>query len=689
MKNSFIKDFQVNCRLMCWFMICLNLGVMNDAMANEKSARQDYDLDNIIVTAQKQQENIQDVPVSITVFDDTCLEDRKVESVKDLADFVPNLMIFDNGQPGANSPSMRGIHAVGESSTVSTGLYVNGVPTLIASGYDEEMYDIERIEVLRGPQVTLYGKNTQAGVINIITKVPDNEFRGKVSGQLGEDNKRQALLNISTPIVKDRFFMGVSGRFYEKDGIITHADTGETMDDRKRWSGRTHLRWTPIDDLDLSFIASRFQYDDGQAKMNLTEYGYTMYGQPANGYRQVRSNMAGENDSSDESFALKAAWHINDALTLTSITTRREYNDKLKMDWDFSRMSLAHSFKDDVYSKLSQELRLDSKSDRLNWLFGLYYDDDDIDTNMVFDSVVPSMAYTLDRTTSSKSYAAFAHLSYLLMEKLSVMGGIRYETSEFEHQERMYNTTTEVSWDDITPKIALQYRFTPGVMGYVNVSKGYRTGGFNMYATDSQYFSYDPEYLWSYEVGFKSTFLNKRMRLNGALFYMDISDMQVNQAINPAEGYVTNAAEATAIGGELEVSARITNELTLMAGLGMTKVEFDKFEDALGNYEGNKVPFAPDYTFNIGAQYRHTMGFFARIDWVGYGEIYFDKENNYSRDPYQLVNAKIGYEAEQFDVYLYAKNLFDKTYDSKGYYSGYYTIYSDPREAGLQLVYRF
>lgn len=670
-------------------MICLNLGVMNDAMANEKSARQDYDLDNIIVTAQKQQENIQDVPVSITVFDDTCLEDRKVESVKDLADFVPNLMIFDNGQPGANSPSMRGIHAVGESSTVSTGLYVNGVPTLIASGYDEEMYDIERIEVLRGPQVTLYGKNTQAGVINIITKVPDNEFRGKVSGQLGEDNKRQALLNISTPIVKDRFFMGVSGRFYEKDGIITHADTGETMDDRKRWSGRTHLRWTPIDDLDLSFIASRFQYDDGQAKMNLTEYGYTMYGQPANGYRQVRSNMAGENDSSDESFALKAAWHINDALTLTSITTRREYNDKLKMDWDFSRMSLAHSFKDDVYSKLSQELRLDSKSDRLNWLFGLYYDDDDIDTNMVFDSVVPSMAYTLDRTTSSKSYAAFAHLSYLLMEKLSVMGGIRYETSEFEHQERMYNTTTEVSWDDITPKIALQYRFTPGVMGYVNVSKGYRTGGFNMYATDSQYFSYDPEYLWSYEVGFKSTFLNKRMRLNGALFYMDISDMQVNQAINPAEGYVTNAAEATAIGGELEVSARITNELTLMAGLGMTKVEFDKFEDALGNYEGNKVPFAPDYTFNIGAQYRHTMGFFARIDWVGYGEIYFDKENNYSRDPYQLVNAKIGYEAEQFDVYLYAKNLFDKTYDSKGYYSGYYTIYSDPREAGLQLVYRF
>ena len=226
-------------------------------------------------------------------------------------------------------------------------------------------------------------------------------------------------------------------------------------------------------------------------------------------------------------------------------------------------------------------------------------------------------------------------------------------------------------------------------MGYANISKGYRTGGFNMYATDPQYFSYDPEYLWSYEAGFKNTFLNNRISLNGAIFYMDISDMQVTQAISPAEGFVTNAAEATSIGGELELTAWITNGLSIMAGLGYTNSEFDKFEDALGNYEGNTVPFAPDYTFNIGAQYRHPIGFYVRADWIGYGETYFDKENNYSRDPYQLVNSKIGYETDNFDVYLYAKNLFDEEYDSIGYYDGFYTIYSDPRELGLQLVYRF
>ena len=165
--------------------------------------------------------------MSLTVFNDNYVEDLKIESVKDLADFVPNLMIFDNGQPGANSPSMRGVHASVESSTVSTGLYVNGVPTLIASGFDEEMYDIERVEVLRGPQGTLYGKNTEAGVINIITKLPDNEFRGKISGEIGEDNKRQAVMNLSGPIIKDNFYLGVAGRYYEKDGYITHAVTGE------------------------------------------------------------------------------------------------------------------------------------------------------------------------------------------------------------------------------------------------------------------------------------------------------------------------------------------------------------------------------------------------------------------------------------------------------------------------------
>ncbi len=140
--------------------------------------------------------------------------------------------------------------------TVSTGLYVDGVPILGPIGFETGMFDIERIEVLRGPQGTMYGKNTEAGVINIITRQPDNEFRGRVSTEGGEDKKCQILLNLSGPIQKDRLYVGIAGEYYQKDGFVENIMTGDTVDDKEHWSGKGHLRWTPNDTLDISLIAS-------------------------------------------------------------------------------------------------------------------------------------------------------------------------------------------------------------------------------------------------------------------------------------------------------------------------------------------------------------------------------------------------------------------------------------------------
>jgi iron complex outermembrane receptor protein len=496
-------------------------------------------------------------------------------------------------------------------------------------------------------------------------------------------------MSLSGAVLENNLFLGLSGRFYEKDGFIKHADTGDATDDKQRWSGRAHLRWTPTDDLDISLIASHFQYNDEAINFNLTEMGAAMFGLPAPGYREVSSNMEGENDTRDDSQALKIKYNINNSLSLTSVTTNSVYSDKLEMDYDFSSYTLSHGDKDNYYSLFSQELRLDSSTERFNWLLGLYYDKSHIDFYIIGISDYPSMAEISDRDIYSDSYAAFAHFSWPITGKLSLVGGLRYEKEDYEYEDHVYANKVDESWDAITPKIALEYRFTPYIMVYVNVSEGYRSGGFNPYANDPQYYSFDPETLWSYEIGFKSAFLNNRVIFNGTGYYMDITDMQVTQAVSPAESYTTNAAEASVTGGELEVTARVLEGLTLMAGLGYSKAEFDAFKDALGNYKGNTVPFAPDYTYNVGAQYRHGSGFFVRGDWIGYGKTYFDKANEYSRDAYQIVNAKIGYETENFDIYLYAKNLFDEEYDSVGYYSGYYTIYSEPRETGLQLVYRF
>lgn len=153
--------------------------------------------------------------------------------------------------------------------------------------------------------------------------------------------------------------------------------------------------------------------------------------------------------------------------------------------------------------------------------------------------------------------------------------------------------------------------------------------------------------------------------------------------------YITNAATALSYGAELEMQVKITPELTLSGTFGYTNVEFDKFQDELGDYSGNKAPNAPKYTFSIGGQYRARKGFYAGVDLVGYGEMYLDTANTYLRDAYQLLNAKVGYEAGNWDIYLYGKNIFDEDYTMDGFGGEYFKVYSDPRKIGLKLTYRF
>ena len=672
-------------------------GEKTEPVEKKEKARRPVEIEQMTVTAQKQEENVQEVPVSITVFDEQDIEDRKIESIRDMADFVPNLMIYQHGCSGLNSPTMRGITAPATSFRVSTGLYVDGVPILTGPGFVNEMLDIERIEVLRGPQGTIYGKGTETGAINIITRQPDNEFRGRVSAdggkllcaETGDKEKGEFSLNLSGPIQKDRLFFSIAGKYYDKDGFIENTITGDTVNDREHWFGRAHLRWTPMDDLDISLIVSRLEYDDGAPNMNWGENGAAMFGLPAPQDRKVTSNLEGKNEASNDSQSLKIAYDISDSLTLTSITTNWEYEDDAFVDFDFSPATLSHSDKDGEYSKISQELRLNYSAERLKWLVGLYYDRDDID--MYYESIsdIPMMAGVTSRDIDGDTYAVFANLTYPLTKQLSMIVGLRYEKEEQDFEDNISRLKADESWNELSPKIALEYRFTPAIMTYVSASQGYRSGGFNVAATDPQYISYDEEKLWSYEIGVKSAFLDNRLIINGSVFYMEIDDMQVDEAVSPMVVYTTNAAEATGKGVELEITARPCDGLSLMAGFGYTDIEFDDFQDVLGDYKGNKNPWAPEYTFNIGAQYRHRSGFYARCDLIGYGKMYFDKANDYSRDAYEIANAKIGYEAEDFDIYLYGKNLFDKEYDSDEYFGGFYTMYSDPGEVGLQVVYRF
>ena len=289
-------------------------------------------------------------------------------------------------------------------------------------GYEDAFLDIERIEVLRGPQGTLYGKNTESGAINIITRQPDNEFRASLSTSIGSllssetgDSFTQTYtLNLSTPIQKDKFYVGIAGKFHKKDGFIENTLTGEPYDDRQNWYGRVHARWTPTDQWDICLVASQIEYDEGGVIMNLSETGAAAYGLSSPEYRKVSSNFEGQNNTASQSQSLKINYDISDSLELTSISVRRVYDDKLATDWDFSPATLTHTDKDCQYSRLSQELRLTYDQGGVKWIGGIYADKNEIHFDTQTFSDYPSMAGVTDRDIEGHSYAVFTNLTYPL-----------------------------------------------------------------------------------------------------------------------------------------------------------------------------------------------------------------------------------------------------------------------------------
>lgn len=650
--------------------------LQNNLLAKEETTT----LENITVTAQKKEENVQKVPISISVFDEISLEDKSIESLEDIAKYTPNLILYNTAQEGLIVPSIRGISGNILSFSTPVGLYVDGVPTTSAFGFDDSLGDIERIEVLRGPQGTLYGKNSEAGVINIISKQPDNEFRAKIFSTIGNDGRRDAGLNISTPIIKNRFYVGLTYKHKQKDGFIKNTLTNEYINDKKSDYGKLILRTTPTDNLDISLISS----------INKEDNGAHNWVSATNNKKEVSSNLKGSSTPKDTTFALNVNYNIDENSKIKSITTKKEYKDKAIVDADFSPLTLRHIYKQNKLNTISQEFRYETIFNKTQFISGIYLDKQDNDLyTRVFAPFNPT-GFANPQDMSSKNIGVFANIIHPLSDSWTLNSGIRYDKEKKEMQ--VINTPIDLKddYDSFSPKIAIQYDINPNQMSYFTIAKAYRSGGFNPLAPTSNLQSYKEENLISYELGHKAMFFDNRLKFNTNIYYMDIKDMQVEENIMVGTVFITNSASATSKGLELEIEGLVTNELSLFASGGINKTTFDKFSDLAGDYSGNYNPLSPKYNFNLGAQYRANNGLYARVDFNGYGKTYFDKANTNSQKAYELVNTKIGYETNDFDIYFYVNNLFDKNYDAVGaYFSGTTTILREEQEFGIKLAYRF
>lgn len=685
-----------------------------------KKAHEEYKLESMTVTVQKQEENVQEVPVSVTTLSDIQIEDAGILNIEDVAYQVPNFHIIKTGSHNNGSRLvMRGLSV---SNTQTVGFYVDDV--YYSQGFDTELLDVERIEVLRGPQGTLFGRNSEAGVINIITQKPgSNQWQGKASVSYGNYNSQNYRAVIGGPLVQDKLFFRVSGKYFLSNGYNDNKFTGDDeCDDMDDSNGRVILRWKPTDAWDINFVTEANRYRDGYN-------GFASLDDVRHDPHDVSLDFQGSDDTDAYGNSLRAEYSGKNFL-LTSISSYRNWERDTIYDLDFTSTDNYRAELNDEIETWNQEFRVTSPNDSgpLKWLLGTNYFNEKKNIGTAYDYRQGFPAYGLSpykqfqkSDLDTEGYAFFGQTTYTLFDRLDLTAGIRYEHEEkklyfkeyYDQDLSMFSMVSQTKApdaedsDELLPKFALTYHWMPDLMTYTSVSKGYSSGSFNMYTSTSAGEFYDPEYSWNYEVGLKSAWLDKRLIFNFSVFYIDWKDQQVMQQTTPGEVIFKNAAESTSMGVEVEAMAKLAAGLEFTAGFGYTNVEFDDFKDTLFDedltsptygqaigeidYSDKKNTFVPQYTYNLGIQYRNKMGFFSRIELQGIGEYYIDFNNTEKQGAYELVNARLGYEWENFEVYLWVKNLFDKEYITAAFEAtdGFVARSGNPQTFGITLTAHF
>ena len=684
--------------------------------AQSEKATGEYELETMTVTSQKREEDIQDVPMSVSVFSDIQIEDADIRDTVELTRFTPN--VYMKQVVPDNIVVIRGITSFDPSLSSPVGFYVDDVNFPIHYMHNPDLFDIERVEVLKGPQGTLYGRNSESGVINIITKQPDDELRGKIFGEYnsydtehGSSPGYRAGGSISGPMVKDKLYLGLAGQWEDSDGFMKNIynddDEAGKID---HLNGRGILRWTPTDKWDISFIGDVMGADDGK--------GYYKYFSGPSKTDRHEINYDGEYylDQKGDGQTVRVKYE-GDAFNLLSVTALRYSETKNGGDVDCTPFDI---YGNNIFKAendlLSEEIRMFSpnKSGPFKWLIGLYGFEEETDVGYKHEALMENRKTDIE----IEGYAIFSQSTYTLFDRLHLTAGLRYDHQNSEGEQKydymdMWTMSPQskkydkdLDYDEWLPKLAIAYDFTDDIMAYASASKGYLAGGYNyFFGTGLENFTYDSEYTWNYEMGTKTSWLDNRLMANLSLFYIDMEDKQVIEWVGGTIQKIENAAEAHSMGVELELQARLMQGLDLFAGFGYMEAEFDDWTatEVVGynpdwspimgtyNYEGKDLPNAPEYTYNIGVQYRHLSGFFGRVDLLGTGDIYGDAKNKTKVDAYQLVNLRLGYEREDFDIIFWCKNLFDEDYEAwkMAWGADEFGIEGEPRMFGATVTYRF
>lgn len=712
----------LRCSALGYATIIISTGVGKhlQLVLRESSTR----LDEVTVSAQKTEENARNVPASISVFSGTAVSDYRIQTTRDLSALVPNLYSSNPGD-GRNITSIRGVTTTSYDPAVAT--YIDGVNQFGLDTYISTLLDVDRIEVLRGPQGTLYGRNAMGGVINIVTKQPGNYMSGFAGIDIGNQGQKRYSMAIRIPLLKNKLFLSSAGLYNKQNGFYTNEYNGKKFDQLHGYLGSYNLKF---------LASSRFVLSlNVKHQENRNNGAFPLAGSVAEALAKpftVNQNATAEMVDNLFNASLVANYTGEDFNFTAQSAYQANYRYyKQGIDGDFSPLdgaAVLNNYGRDwnrvqVYS---QELRFSSpasNASKFKWLGGLYgfYQKNPIKQGTYFGADAAALGAepftTAVNINDSKAagIAAFGQVSYQLMDQLEITAGLRYDQ---EHKETrasgqylipdMASLTTQsdtlakANFHAITPKLSLRYSINTNHTIYASYNRGFRAGGITQLASDPSVKpldAYKPEYSSNLEAGSKNVWFDQRLSASLALFYINITDAQIPVLILPDALTTTrNAGKLRSKGMEIEFSGKPVKGLSVDYNFGYTHATYKALDLSQGgemvDLSGNKQIYTPEMTSMLALQYSYGLDhqekkhLIARGEWLYTGKQYYDLGNQIEQKGYPVYHAKLGLSAQKYELFIWGRNVFNKTYVDYAYDFGAAHL-GNPRTYGLSLLVRF
>lgn len=682
------------------------------AAAEEAGAATDgpvITLDPVRVTSRKIDESLLDVPLSVTVLDAAAIEDRRVDTIETLLREVPNVGFSSLGDGRSTFLSIRGIGPMSQPlgyDDTSIVTYVDGVPQPLF-GADQTLLDADRVEVMRGPQGTVFGRNAQGGAINVITRRPGTEPEFAARAELGTDWYRRGEVTASGPLVENRLAARLAAAYSGIEGDVTNiAPDADDVGTTKSAAVRGTFVVTPGPDTTLTLGAFAQRDRNTPSNFVLKDYpGFPTVALDPEGH--VDRDLAGlsltaEHDFGDVLFTSVTAFNHYDYASLSNNSEALTYSRVFGLPVSAFIPGTDYSTYDERLNSVYQELRLSSEPDAgASWVAGFTYYHDNYKLNNYYESAFfASTNGTRNNNYSTNSYAVFGEATVPVpgLERLKLTAGLRYTHDDktydalytsngFPGTVPSYRQSGSLDFDLLTGRAAVTYEITDTSTVYASVSRGAKSGGFPSFTNNAPTGMPDEPYKestsWTYELGTKNRFLDGRAVVNATLFYNDVKDQHLFALDSASYTFVPKPLDTRSYGAEIELGVRLLPGLDLFGSAGYTHAEVRNVTPDVaassGAEDGNRVPNTPRFTSSVTLQYRDSAEWLALGDGAevfGMAQHQFvgaraaDVGNNFDLDSYQVVNAELGVALDGLDLYAFGQNLTNDRPEYIGLYYG-------------------